>query len=197
MNLTPIVFDVGAMSLYDKDYANSGMLSYSSYRRWCAKRNLLPCMIVTQILFDRSSSVPSVRFKPVCNQDGTPRILPQNGLIQEVFKVASSEEVKGLLKVNLIDGTETNDADGMAQPQPQVQPQVQPQPQPQSQPQVQPQPQPQPQEPVVTIDNSVQTVLSDAEDLLNDPVPGRVNEPVASSGMSNELMDLLAKAKSK
>jgi len=43
----------------------------------------------------------------------------------------------------------------------------------------------------------VQTVLSDAEDLLNDPVPGRVNEPVASSGMSNELMDLLAKAKSK
>ena len=198
LNLTPIVFDVGAMSLYDKDYANSGMLSYSSYRRWCAKRNLLPCMIVTQILFDRSSSVPSVRFKPVCNQDGTPRILPQNGLLQEVFKVASSDEVKGLLKVNIIDGTETNDADGMAQPQPQPQPQpqVQPQPQPQVQPQPQPQVQPQVQPQAPIVDN-VQTVLSDAEDLLNDPVPGRVNETVASPDMSSELMDLLAKAKSK
>ncbi|MGN0896284.1 MAG: hypothetical protein ACI4NC_05910, partial [Succinivibrio sp.] len=60
------------------------------------------------------------------------------------------------------------------------------------QPQVQPQVQP--QAPIV---DNVQTILSDAEDLLNDPVPGRVNETVASPDMSSELMDLLNKAKSK
>ena len=199
LSFTPVVFDVGAMSLYDKDYANAGMLSYASYRRWCAKRNLLPCMIVTQIVFDRSVSVPSVRFKPVCDQDGTPRILPQNGLLQEVFKVAGSDDVKSLLKVNLIDGSESSDAEGVAQPQVQPQPQPQPQvqPQPQSQPQVQPQVQSQPQAPVVTVDDNVRTALADADDLLEDPVPGRVNEPAETSGMSNELMDLLNKAKSK
>ena len=153
MSLTPVVFDIGSMSLYGEDLTLSDgtvAMSYSSFRRWCAKQGIPPCLVLVQVIFDLRQSVPVVRFIPGRN-GANPAILPQP-LLGQVIEKAKSQEVKDLLKVTLIDGTEepmTNTAPApqpqqtVAQPAPQpapVQQTVAPAPQPQVAPAVQPAP---------------------------------------------------------
>ena len=116
LDLTPIVFDVGSMSLYGQDLVLSNNLvaySYTGFRRWCSSQGIPPCLIFTRVIFDTRSSVPSVRFIPARN-DRAPAILPQPELGQ-VLQLAQSQSVKDLVKVSLIDGTENSQS---AQPAP-------------------------------------------------------------------------------
>ena len=209
----PVVFDVGSMSLYGKDIPMSNgtsAMSYSSYRRWCSSQGVPPCLLFTRVIFDTSSSVPSVRFIPARN--GTaPMLLPPE-LLGVVLPKAKSAEVKDLLKVNLIDGTE---GVGDAAPQP-VAPQVQPQPAPQ--PVAQPAPQPvaqhtyvpQPGERILVPQEDPQPVapapqpVAPAPELqtpapapqpvdLGDPLAG-ANKVSAEIQADNQLMSILAEA---
>ena len=119
LDLTPIVFDVGSMSLYGQDLVLSNNLvaySYTGFRRWCSSQGIPPCLIFTRVIFDTRSSVPSVRFIPARN-DRAPAILPQP-VLGQVLQLAQSQSVKDLVKVSLIDGTENSQS---AQPAP-VQP---------------------------------------------------------------------------
>ena len=204
----PVVFDVGSMSLYGKDIPMSNgtsAMSYSSYRRWCSSQGVPPCLLFTRVIFDTSSSVPSVRFIPARN--GTaPMLLPPE-LLGVVLPKAKSAEVKDLLKVNLIDGTE---GVGDAAPQP-VAPQVQPQPAPQ--PVAQPAPQPvaqhtyvpQPGERILVpqedpqpvapqpVAPAPQPVAPSPELQTADPLAG-ANKVSAEIQADNQLMSILAEA---
>ena len=116
LDLTPIVFDVGSMSLYGQDLVLSNNLvaySYTGFRRWCSSQGIPPCLIFTRVIFDTRSSVPSVRFIPARN-DRAPAILPQP-VLGQVLQLAQSQSVKDLVKVSLIDGTENSQS---AQPAP-------------------------------------------------------------------------------
>ena len=160
LKMEPVVFDIGSMSLYGDDIMLSDgtpAMSYSSFRRWCAKQGIPPCLVFVRVIFDMRQSVPTVRFIPGRN-GSAPAILPQP-ILGQVIEKAKSTEVHDLLKVTLIGGTEPM-SQGAAAPQPQpapvqqtvAQPQVAPQPAPQPvapqpvapQP-VAPQPAPQPQ----------------------------------------------------
>ena len=192
----PVVFDVGSMSLYGKDIPMSNgtsAMSYSSYRRWCSSQGVPPCVLFTRVIFDTSSSVPSVRFIPARN--GTaPMLLPPE-LLGVVLPKAKSAEVKDLLKVNLIDGTEGDVAQPVAQPQP-VAPQ--PAPQPVAQHAYTPQPgerilvpQEDPQ-PVAPQPVAPQPVAPQPVD-LGDPLAG-ANKVSAEIQADNQLMSILAEA---
>ena len=193
----PVVFDVGSMSLYGKDIPMSNgtsAMSYSSYRRWCSSQGVPPCLLFTRVIFDTSSSVPSVRFIPARN--GTaPMLLPPE-LLGVVLPKAKSAEVKDLLKVNLIDGTEGD----VAQP---VAPQVQPQPvaQPVAQHAYTPQPgerilvpqeDPQPVAPQ-PVAPAPQPVAPSPELQTADPLAG-ANKVSAEIQADNQLMSILAEA---
>ena len=148
LKMEPVVFDIGSMSLYGDDMQLSDgtvAMSYSSFRRWCAKQGIPPCLVLTRVIFDMRQSVPTVRFIPGRN-GSAPAILPQQ-ILSGVIAKAKSQEVKDLLKVTLINGTEepmsATPQQTVAQPAPQPQPQVAPAPQPAPQPQVAPAPQPQ------------------------------------------------------
>ena len=124
LDLTPIVFDVGSMSLYGQDLVLSNNLvaySYTGFRRWCSSQGIPPCLIFTRVIFDTRSSVPSVRFIPARN-DRAPAILPQP-VLGQVLQLAQSQSVKDLVKVSLIDGTENSQS---AQPAPSQPAPVQP-----------------------------------------------------------------------
>lgn len=186
----PVVFDVGSMSLYGKDIPMSNgtsAMSYSSYRRWCSSQGVPPCLLFTRIIFDTSSSVPSVRFIPARN--GTaPMLLPPE-LLGVVLPKAKSAEVKDLLKVNLIDGTE---GVGDAAPQPVAQHAYTPQPGerilvPQEDPQpVAPQP--------VAPAPELQTPAPAPQPVdLGDPLAG-ANKVSAEIQADNQLMSILAEA---
>ena len=99
LDLTPIVFDVGSMSLYGQDLVLSNNLvaySYTGFRRWCSSQGIPPCLIFTRVIFDTRSSVPSVRFIPARN-DRAPAILPQP-VLGQVLQLAQSQSVKDLVK---------------------------------------------------------------------------------------------------
>ena len=193
----PVVFDVGSMSLYGKDIPMSNgtsAMSYSSYRRWCSAQGVPPCLLFTRVIFDTSSSVPSVRFIPARN--GTaPMLLPPE-LLGVVLPKAKSAEVKDLLKVNLIDGTE-GVGDVAPQPAPQPAPQQHayaPQPGerilvPQEDPQpVAPAPQP------VAPAPELQTPAPAPQPVdLGDPLAG-ANKVSAEIQADNQLMSILAEA---
>lgn len=207
----PVVFDVGSMSLYGKDIPMSNgtsAMSYSSYRRWCSSQGVPPCLLFTRVIFDTSSSVPSVRFIPARN--GTaPMLLPPE-LLGVVLPKAKSAEVKDLLKVNLIDGTEGD----VAQP---VAPVAQPAPQPVAPQPVAPQPAPQPvaqhtyvpqpgerilvpqedPQPVAPAPQPVapapQPVAPSPELQTADPLAG-ANKVSAEIQADNQLMSILAEA---
>lgn len=138
LDLTPIVFDVGSMSLYGQDLVLSNNVvaySYTGFRRWCSSQGIPPCLIFTRVIFDTRSSVPSVRFIPARN-DRAPAILPQP-VLGQVLQLAQSQSVKDLVKVSLIDGTENSQS---AQPAPAQSAPVQPAPAPAQQAPVQPAP---------------------------------------------------------
>lgn len=194
----PVVFDVGSMSLYGKDIPMSNgtsAMSYSSYRRWCSSQGVPPCLLFTRIIFDTSSSVPSVRFIPARN--GTaPMLLPPE-LLGVVLPKAKSAEVKDLLKVNLIDGTE---GVGDAAPQP-VAPQVQPQPvvKPAPQPVAQHAYTPQPGERILVPQEDPQPVAP--QPVAPAPQPVDLGDPLAGANKvsaeiqaDNQLMSILAEA---
>jgi len=120
LDLTPVVFDVGSMSLYGQDLTLSNNMvaySYTGFRRWCSAQGIPPCLIFTRVIFDTRASVPCVRFIPARN-DRAPAILPQP-ILGQVLQLAQSQQVKDLVKVSLIDGTEQQTQPAYAQPQPQ------------------------------------------------------------------------------
>lgn len=112
---SPVAFDINAMSLFGDDLPASGALSYASFRRFCAAHRILPCQVPTQIVFDRSQSVPVVKFIPGQTPDGLPALF---GLEEqnEIFKIAVSAETRELLKINLLPSQDTP----TAQPAPAV-----------------------------------------------------------------------------
>ena len=112
---SPIAFDINAMSLFGDDLPTSGALSYASFRRFCAAHRILPCQVPVQIVFDRSQSVPVVKFIPGQTPDGLPALF---GLEEqnEIFKIAVSAETRELLKINLLPAQDTP----TAQPAPAV-----------------------------------------------------------------------------
>lgn len=118
----PVVFDIGALSLYGKD--NGGdILNYANYRKSLAKNGLLPCMVMTRVVFNRSQSVPCVQFTTVKN-NGQPIIL---GAEQQkvIFDMALSEPVQELKQVKLIPEVQTapaQTAPAIAAPTPQPAP---------------------------------------------------------------------------
>lgn len=119
LDLTPIVFDVGSMSLYGQDLVLSNNIvaySYTGFRRWCSSQGIPPCLIFTRVIFDTRSSVPSVRFIPARN-DRAPAILPQP-VLGQVLQLAQSQSVKDLVQVSLIDGTENSQSAQPASVQP-------------------------------------------------------------------------------
>lgn len=156
LKMEPVVFDIGSMSLYGDDIMLSDgtpAMSYSSFRRWCAKQGIPPCLVFVRVIFDMRQSVPTVRFIPGRN-GSAPAILPQP-ILGQVIEKAKSTEVHDLLKVTLIDGTEPMSQGAATQPAPQaapvpqtpaqqpapVQPVTAPAPQPAPQPKVAPAPQ--------------------------------------------------------
>lgn len=114
--MEPVIFDVGASSLYGQDMAGGLGLSYAHYRAWCKQHRLAPCLIPTRIVFDRSASVPSVRFVPGCDQTGRPQLFGAQAL-QLILDTAKSDRVKDLVQVKLVP-----EAGAVAQPAPQPQP---------------------------------------------------------------------------
>ena len=127
----PVVYDIGAMSLYGQDLPmadGSSAMGYASLRRWCSAQKILPCLFETRIIFDRRATVPCVRFIP--SRNGSAPMLLTLDVLKPVLKLASSPTVKDMLQVKLIDGTEAdvvttefvNDETAAAQPAPQAQP---------------------------------------------------------------------------
>ena len=114
--MEPVIFDVGASSLYGQDMAGGLGLSYAHYRAWCKQHRLAPCLIPTRIVFDRSASVPSVRFVPGCDQTGRPQVFGAQAL-QLILDTAKSDRVKELVQVKLVP-----EAGAAAQPAPQPAP---------------------------------------------------------------------------
>lgn len=112
---SPVAFDINAMSLFGDDLPASGALSYASFRRFCAAHRILPCQVPVQVVFDRSQSVPVVKFIPGQTPDGLPALF---GLEEqnEIFKIAVSAETRELLKINLLPSQDTP----TAQPAPAV-----------------------------------------------------------------------------
>lgn len=97
---TPIGWDINAVSLYGKDAGNDAM-SYSGFRRWCARFQILPCAVMVTVVFDRTQSVPTVRFKPATRPDGTPLLFGMDQIVWIAQQVARPE-VKDLLRVTSI-----------------------------------------------------------------------------------------------
>ena len=190
LKMEPVVFDIGSMSLYGDDIMLSDgtpAMSYSSFRRWCAKQGIPPCLVFVRVIFDMRQSVPTVRFIPGRN-GSAPAILPQP-ILGQVIEKAKSTEVHDLLKVTLIDGTEPSAQP--ATPQPQPQPQVAPQPAPQPAPAPQPQPQvaPAPQAPVQQPAPQPQAVAPQAP-VAPEPQVITSDDPAAD----DQLMKILAEA---
>lgn len=116
--LDPIIWDASASSLYGKDLAGGLGLSYAHYRAWCKQHRLVPCVFLTKLVFDRTGSVPSVRFVPVTDPTtGAVRVFP-NDLLASVLDIAGSERVKELVKVQRVDGTQQTAAPAQLAPQP-------------------------------------------------------------------------------
>lgn len=174
---TPIVYDIGSMSLYGTDVQmpdGTCAMSYSSFRRWCASQNVPPFLVPTRIIFDRRASVPCARFIPAKN--GTAPMIIQKEYIQQVLKMATSQTVKDLLDVKLIDGTEENTDNAGYSDDEAVAPQkakaskakAQPAPQPQAEPApvAQPQPQPQPQPQVEPVQQAAAEPIAQADAVL-------------------------------
>lgn len=195
LKMEPVVFDIGSMSLYGDDIMLSDgtpAMSYSSFRRWCAKQGIPPCLVFVRVIFDMRQSVPTVRFIPGRN-GSAPAILPQP-ILGQVIEKAKSTEVHDLLKVTLIDGTEPS-AQPAAAPQPApvqqtvAQPQVAPQPAPAPQPQPQPQVAPAPQAPVQQPAPQPQAVAPQAP-VAPEPQVVTSDDPAAD----DQLMKILAEA---
>lgn len=103
--MTPVVFDVGSMSLYGQDLANGMGMSYAHFRAWCKQRRVLPCIVPVRIVLDRTASVPSVRFVPMTDTNGRPAVFNGQAL-QLILETAQSEQVKSLVEVHRIPAEE-------------------------------------------------------------------------------------------
>ena len=224
-NDTPVVYDIGAMSLYGQDLPmadGSSAMGYASLRRWCSAQRILPCLFETRIIFDRRATVPCVRFIP--SRNGSAPMLLTPDVLNPVLKLAASPTVKDLLQVKLIDGTEAdvvatdfvNDEAAAAQPAPQAAPKAprakaktpvapQPAPAPAPQPKVVPQ-QPQVVPSVAPAVPPVAPVVPQAapapQPVVEQSAPAPQDALAAAdaalgsvAGMDNELASLLAQAK--
>ena len=107
--MSPVVFDVGSMSLYGQDMAGGMGMSYAHFRAWCKQRRVIPCIVPVRIVLDRSASVPSVRFVPLTDVNGRPTLFNGQAL-QLILEAAQSEQVKSLVEVHRIPASENTEA---------------------------------------------------------------------------------------
>lgn len=95
----PFVMDIGAMSIFGADMPNQWAFSLAGLIRFCSRSRVMPLHFVTNVIFDRSQSVPSVRFVPA-NQNGQLVFLDSFSL-EQVYRVAASTEIRDLLNVRV------------------------------------------------------------------------------------------------
>lgn len=110
----PYVLDAGSMSIFGNDMPDQMAFSLSGLVRYCYRNKLLPLHFITQIIFDRSASVPSVRFVP-SNQNGQVLFLDKTNL-ERVYAAAASPEIAQMVKINQT----------KVEPEPEVAPQAAP-----------------------------------------------------------------------
>lgn len=185
----PYVLDAGSMSIFGNDMPDQMAFSLSGLVRYCYRNKLLPLHFVTQIIFDRSASVPSVRFVP-SNQNGQVLFLDKTNL-QRVYEAAASPEVAQMVKVNQTKVDPEPEAAPVAPVAPQaapVAPQVAPQAAPVA-PNMPPAPQPEP-EPVTPFED-VMAQAANAAKAAGATI--QANQP-AGDDIQNELDSLLQAA---
>ena len=122
----PYVMDCGSMSVFGDDIPDQWAFSLAGLIRFCSRAKVLPLHFVTNVIFDRRQSVPSIRFVP-SNQNGQLLFLDADSLAQ-VYRVATSQTVTDMLHVRLIpdpNAAVQQAAQPVAQPAPAVAP-VQP-----------------------------------------------------------------------
>ena len=125
-NTNPYVMDCGSMSVFGDDIPDQWAFSLAGLIRFCSRAKVLPLHFVTNVIFDRRQSVPSIRFVP-SNQNGQLLFLDADSLAQ-VYRVATSQTVTDMLHVRLIpdpNAAVQQAAQPVAQPAPAVAP-VQP-----------------------------------------------------------------------
>ena len=96
----PYVMDCGSMSVFGDDIPDQWAFSLAGLIRFCSRAKVLPLHFVTNVIFDRRQSVPSIRFVP-SNQNGQLLFLDADSLAQ-VYRVATSQTVTDMLHVRLI-----------------------------------------------------------------------------------------------
>lgn len=97
---SPYVMDCGSMSVFGDDIPDQWAFSLAGLIRFCSRAKVLPLHFVTNVIFDRRQSVPSIRFVP-SNQNGQLLFLDADSLAQ-VYRVATSQTVTDMLHVRLI-----------------------------------------------------------------------------------------------
>lgn len=95
----PYILDVGAKSLFGKDYPDQFAFSLAGLIRLCARNRILPLQFAVQIIFDRSESVPAIRFVPA-NQNGQISFLDA-ATLEAIYRVAAQPHIADMLKVRL------------------------------------------------------------------------------------------------
>lgn len=96
----PYIMDIGSMSIYGKDLPDMMAFSLSGLIRFCHRNRVLPLHFITNIVFDKGSSVPAVRFVPAHN-GGQLMFLPPE-MLQPIYERAVAPDVADMLKVRLI-----------------------------------------------------------------------------------------------
>lgn len=95
----PYILDVGAKSLFGKDYPDQFAFSLAGLIRFCARNRILPLQFAVQIIFDRTESVPAIRFVPT-NNNGNVTFLDA-ATLESVYRVAAQPNIADMLKVRL------------------------------------------------------------------------------------------------
>ncbi len=105
----PFIMDISSTALYGNDYPNQMAFSFGGLMRLCKRltvpggAKIRPLHFLTKVVFDPSSTVPSVRFVPA-NQNGQVIYLDADSL-QHIYRVATSSDVANLLKVRTLPET--------------------------------------------------------------------------------------------
>lgn len=95
----PYAIDVSSMSLFGNDIPEQGAFSLGSLIRFGKDHKILLCQFMTRIIFDRTASVPSVRFVPHAANGQLQFLDP--AMLAQVCAVGTSTAALDLLNVNV------------------------------------------------------------------------------------------------
>lgn len=93
----PYVADIGSMSIFGADNPEHWAFSLSGLMRMCDRMRLMPAQFVTQLVFDRTKTVPAIRFVPA-HQDGQ-IIFLDNAALAAVYNTARSTAIGEMLVI--------------------------------------------------------------------------------------------------